>query len=200
MGAQSISVRAPPLSATIAFSMRWITFFILLFFMYPLQISHLGAWPHGPHGNDPWPALEYLPLLAVFYALFAADNAGAITALCCGLAYDIGNHEFAGTSMIPLTLVALLLIRIRLSIFREHALSQFIMTLLAIFTFAFLSALFRGLIGAPLYGRAFWPHFLHLAGNALYTALIAPAVFRLFLRFPKLLGFSVHGARAHRLG
>ena len=175
--------------------MRWITFFILLYFMYALQIAHLGALPHGPRGDDFWPAIEFLPLLAVFYALFAADTVAPLAALACGLAYDIGNHDFAGTNMIPLALVALLLIRVRLAIFREHAISHFIMTLLAVLVFAFLAALFRKLIGAPLYGLAFWPHSFQLAGNALYTAIVAPGIFWLLFRFPKLLGFTSHGAR-----
>jgi len=178
--------------------MRWITFFILLYFMYALQIAHLGALPHGPRGDDFWPALEFLPLLAVFYALFAAETAAPIAALLCGLAYDIGNHDFAGTNALPLALVALLLIRMRLAIFREHAISHFIMTLLAVLLFACLATLFRRLIGAPLYGRAFWPHLMHLAGNAFYTALVAPGVFWSYFRLQKLLGFSPHGSRSRR--
>ena len=66
--------------------MRWITFFILLYFMYALQIAHLGALPHGPRGDDFWPAIEFLPLLAVFYALFAADTAArSVTRTSSGL-------------------------------------------------------------------------------------------------------------------
>ncbi len=175
--------------------MRWITFFILLYFMYALQISHLGALALGAGPDDPWPAVEYLPLLAVFYALFAGDSAGGLAALACGLAYDVGNHEFAGTNMIPLALVALLLARVRLSIFREHAVSQFVMTLVGVLGFAVGSALFRRLIGAPLYGLAVWPHLVHVAGNALYTAVAAPVVFWVWFRFPKLLGFTAQGAR-----
>lgn len=179
--------------------MRWITFFILLYLAYALQISHLGALPLGHTLDDPWPAIEYLPLLAVFYGLFASESAAPLAALFCGLAYDIGNKDFAGTTMIPLTLVVMLMVRVRLSIFREHAASHFIMTLLAVLLFAFLSATFRKVMGAPLYGNGWWPHVLHLAGNALYTAVIAPGAFWLFFRFPKLLGFTIHGARESRI-
>lgn len=175
--------------------MRWITFFILLYLMYALQISHLGALLLGRTTDDPWPAIEYLPLLAVFYGLFAADTAAPLAAFFCGLAYDIGNKDFLGTSAIPLALVALLLVRVRLSIFREHAASHFIMTLLAILLLAVLAATTRKLLGAPLYERAWWPHFIHLAGNSLYTAIVAPGLFWLFFRIPKLLGFTAHGAR-----
>jgi rod shape-determining protein MreD len=177
--------------------MRWLTFLILLFFLFALQISHLGALPHGPHGDVPWPAIEYLPLLAVFYALFADDSAAPLAALLCGLAYDLGNKDYAGTNMIPLALSALLLFRIRLVLFRERPLIHALTTLLALLTFALLSTLARRLLGAPLAGKSLWSHFSFLAGNAVYTALFAPAFFWLFFRFEKLLGFSWRGPRRH---
>jgi cell shape-determining protein MreD len=176
--------------------MRWITFFILLYLMYALQIAHVGALGWGQNRDDGWPALEFLPLLAVFYALFAAETAGAMAALCCGLAYDIGNHDFAGTNMIPLALVALVIIRIRLFVVREHAIAHFVMALLGVMMWAVLAAVYRRLIGAPLYSLAFWPHVRHGVGNAVYTAVVAPGLFWGWFHFPKLLGFTAHGYRS----
>src|SRR4051812_26979777 len=88
--------------------MRWITFFLLLYLMTALQWSHLGAIPTK---NGDWPMIDFLPMLAVFYALFATDTAAPLAALFCGLAFDIGNEEFIGTNMIPMALVAWLLVR-----------------------------------------------------------------------------------------
>ena len=178
--------------------MRWITFLILLFLMSALQGSHLGAFGHG--GNDHWPAIEYLPLLAVFYALFGAETAGPMAAIMCGMMYDIVNDEFLGTNMIPLALVAYLLVRVRLSIFREHALSQAILTLLAILAYGLAAVVFRRLIGAPLHGDAMLPHLGQLAGNGLYTAVVAPVVFWFLFRFKHLLGFTPHGPRTRGHG
>jgi rod shape-determining protein MreD len=178
--------------------MRWITFLILLFLMFALQIAHLGAWPHGPRGDEFWPAIEFLPLLAVFYALFANDAPAPLAAALCGIAYDIGNHDYLGTHMIPLALVALAVVRIRLSIFREHALTHAIITFLAILAFGILSALDRSLLGAPLHNASLGSHFGFFAGNALYSALFAPPLFWLLFRLQKLLGFSYQGAHRKR--
>jgi len=183
-------------------SMRWITFFLLLYLMTALQWSHLGAIP--VRGND-WPMIDFLPMLAVFYALFATDSAAPLAALLCGLAFDIGNEDYIGTNMIPLALIAWLIVRIRLSIFREHFISQLVMTLIALLAYGLLSTTFRKLIGAPLEGgpfsgrsingNAFWTHLGHLAGNAVYTAIVAPVVFWLLFRIRHLLGFTSHGPR-----
>jgi rod shape-determining protein MreD len=183
--------------------MRWIAFLILLYLMSALQVSHLGGIPAA--NGELWPRIEFLPLLAVFYALYAAEPAATLAALVCGLMYDLRNSDYLGTSAIPLALVALGIARVRLSIFREHFVSQVIVTLLSVLAFALLSAVYRKLIGAPLdggpaHGEAllhvpFLTHLGKLAANAVYTAIIAPILFWLFFRFPHLLGFTSHGPR-----
>ena len=173
--------------------MRWITFLILLFFMSALQMSHFGGFPDGR--TDTWPRIEYLPLLAVFYALYAAESSAGLAALLCGVMYDIIDDKFIGTHMAPLVMVTWLLVRIRLSIFREHAISQVIMTLLTVAAFGALSAAWRDLVGAPLYRHAMLPDLGRMAGNAMYTALVAPMVCWLFFRFKGMLGFSALGSR-----
>ncbi len=177
--------------------MRWITFLILLYLMTALQTSHLGGIPSKAPGAALWPCIEYLPLLAVFYSLYASESAAPIAALLCGLAYDIGNFpdDFVGTNLIPLALVGWLIVRIRLSIFREHFISQLLITLMAILAFAIISAIFRKFIGAPLEGKTVWTHFAFLAGNAVYTAAVAPFVFYVLFRFRHILGFTPHGPR-----
>jgi len=175
--------------------MRWITFLLLLYLAYALQVSHLGALLLGHTTDDPWPCIEYIPLLAVFYALFAAESAAPLAALVCGMLYDVGNKDFLGTTMIPLALTALVIVKIRLLIFREHIISHIIMTLVALLLLAVLSTTFRALLKAPLYADSIFLHFIHLAGNALYTALLAPAFFYLFFRLKSLLGFNLQGPR-----
>jgi rod shape-determining protein MreD len=171
--------------------MRWITFLILLYVMAALQHANLGGFP-----PNLWPRILFLPMLAIFYALFAADFAAPLAALACGAAWDLLGNDFLGTNMVPLALVAWLIVRIRLSIFREHAISQVIMTLLAVLAFALISALFRKLIGAPVESASLWVHIGRLAGDAVYTSIAAPFFYWLFFRFQPLLGFSSHGYRS----
>lgn len=177
--------------------MRWVTFFLLLYIMTAAQVARLGGIPSST--GDTWPYIEYLPLLAVFYALYAANEAAPLAALLCGLTYDLMMAEFVGTSLIPMALVGWLIVRIRLSIFREHFISQVVMTLLGVIAFATFSVIFRRIIGAPL-ERGIFSHLGVHAGNALYTAMVAPVLFYLFFRIQHLLGFTSHGPRTRPHG
>jgi rod shape-determining protein MreD len=178
--------------------MRWITFFILLYLMAALQESHLGAIPH-PQG-DAWPAIEYLPILAIFYALYAAESAAPLAGLLCGLLYDFANSDFLGINAVPLALVALLIVRVRLSIFREHFMSQLLITLFSIVAFGVFSMVARLIANSPLQGHSVWAHVATFAGDAVYSSLIAPFIFWALFRAPGLLGFTTHGPRAGRGG
>ncbi len=161
--------------------------------MAALQEAHLGAVPHA-HG-DAWPVVEYLPILAIFYALYAAESAAPLAGLLCGLLYDFANSDILGASAVPLALVAFLIVRIRLSIFREHFMSQSLITLLAILTFAVFSLPMRYVSNSPLQGLSMWTHLGSLAGSGVYSSIVAPLFFWLFFRFPSLLGFTSHGPR-----
>jgi rod shape-determining protein MreD len=174
--------------------MRWITFLILLYLMTALQAAGLGGFPHH---NDIWPRIEYLAILAIFYALYAAEPSAPLAGLICGIAWDIiTKNVLIGTSAVPLALTVLLVVKIRLSIFREHAISQILITLLAILIFAALSIITRLIISAPLIFNSIWSDFAHTAANAFYSALVAPIFFWLFFRIQPLLGFSTHGPRS----
>ncbi len=174
--------------------MRWITFLIFLYLMTSLQSAGLGGFPYH---NALWPRIEYLPILAIFYALYAAEPAAPIAGLLCGIAYDITTPaDFLGTSAVPLALTVLLVVKIRLSIFREHGISQILITLFAILTFAALSVIVRLIISAPLDSNSIWSHFANLAANAIYSAILAPVFFWLFFRLQPILGFTSHGPRS----
>jgi hypothetical protein len=97
-------------------------------------------------------------------------------------------------------MVGWVIVRIRLSLFREHFIAQLLITLLAILMFALGSAIFRRLIGAPLEGDSMFVQFNYLAGNAVYTAIVAPFFFNVLFRFHHLLGFTSHGARGRGIG
>jgi rod shape-determining protein MreD len=175
--------------------MRWITFLILVFFMLPLQMAHVGALPSGPRGDVFSPAIEFLPLLAIFYALFAGEAQAPLAALVCGAAYDMGNKDYVGTNMIPLALACLALVQVRTALFRERALTHALTTLFVLLIFAVLATVFRRVLGAPLAGLSMEAHGKYLAVNAAYTAAWAPGAFWLLLRLEKLLGFPGRGGR-----
>jgi len=181
--------------------MRWITFFLLLYVTTALQCAKFAAFPSGPHGENFFPEILYIQMLAVFYALFAADPLAPLAALACGAVLDLtSGGDFLGTSALPLAIVAWVLVRTRPSLFREHMLLQMITTLLALLAFSFLDALFRTFFHAPLVGLSIHTHFFHLAGDAVYTAIAAPLFFWLFFRFQSLLGFTPHGPRSRGHG
>src|SRR5689334_5429499 len=124
--------------------MRWITFSILLYVAAALQFARLLALSAGNY-----PAIEYLPLLAIFYALFASEEAAPLCGLWCGLVYDLislSPDKPIGTYAVPLALVAFVVVKIRLSIFREHIISQFIIAVLGILLFAVLAALLQAIM------------------------------------------------------
>jgi rod shape-determining protein MreD len=172
--------------------MRWITFLILLYVMASLHYAYFGAFPYG---QGSWPRVEYLLILAIFYALYASEPAAPLCGFICGLAYDLGTmDEVFGSHAVPVALVSVLVVRVRLSIFREHSVSQFIVTLLAVLAFAVLDVIMRSIIGAKLDGGV-WGHLGQLSANAVYTAVVAPVFFWLFFRFQPLLGFSLQGSR-----
>jgi rod shape-determining protein MreD len=173
--------------------MRWITFLILLYLMSALESARFAAIPHG--ATD-WPAIEFLPLLAAFYALYAAESAAPLAALACGSMVDMGNHDFLGTSALPLALMAWLILRVRLFVVREHFISQMLATFVLILGYAVLSAFFRKILGASLDGGGMFSHVAYLWADAVYTALLAPVFFWIFFRFKDLLGFSLPGARS----
>ncbi len=173
--------------------MRWITFFILLYLFAALQASHLGAVPNRDPAN--WPCIEYLPLLAVFYALYAAETSAPLCALICGVVYDLQTFEFVGISTVPLALVCLGVVKIRLSLFREHFISQALVSFLAVLAFGLLSAMTHLATGSFASGSSFVSHFGSYAGNAVYSSFVAPGIFWILFHLQGILGFSSHGPR-----
>ena len=173
--------------------MRWITYIILLFIAAALQSAQLGGFPHAK--GDAWPQIQYLLILAIFYALYASENAGPLCGFACGVIFDLVSGEYVGLNAIPMALIAWAIVRIRLSVFREHAVSQVVIALLAVLLFALLSLITHTLTGSPMIGLSPWTFFGKYAGNAVYSAVVAPVLYWILFRFPTLLGFSTHGSR-----
>jgi rod shape-determining protein MreD len=173
--------------------MRWITFCILIYAAAALQAARFLALSVNDH-----PAIEYLPLIGIFYALFAPEETAPLCGFWCGLALDlISSDQPLGTHAVPLALVAYTVTKIRLSIFREHVVSQFIVALLGVLLFALLAGAFRAITdreASQLIGT-FFAVSRALAINAIYSAAVAPVIFWLLLRLKPILGFEVARGR-----
>jgi rod shape-determining protein MreD len=179
--------------------MRWIPFILLLYLAAGLQAGALLGFPHA-NTPLPWPTLQYVMLLVVFYSLFANEQLAPLAALAAGLALDLINPlDVLGTSTMAMGLVSLAIIAVRMSIFREHAASQIIMTILAVLLFAVVAGTLRSVgPGVPdtQVVLPFAKYFGLMSANAVYTGLLAPLVFWLLLQMRNLLGFAAHGGRA----
>lgn len=186
-------IQRPPLPLPFPQPMRWITFLILLAVMAAFQIARFLSVPHA--SSAPWPEIEYLVILTVFYALFADDQHAPLCGLAAGALLDLINPvAILGTSAFTLGLIAWAIVRIRLSIFRENLGSKIVMTVIAVIAYGFIAALLRTV--APQGGPTFWRQLLIMAGNAAYSGLAAPVLFWLFFKIRPLLGFGIHGPRS----
>ena len=123
--------------------MRPIMFCILLYLMSGPRCRAPRALPFG--ANEEWPVILFLPMLAIFYALFSAETM-PLTALACGAVIDLTTQQLVGTNMIPLALAAMLIAQSRTVIFREHAMAQMVMTFAGLVVFAALSVIYRKMI------------------------------------------------------
>jgi len=170
--------------------MRWITFSILLYVCAALQVTHFLTL--SAHGS--YPAIQYLPLLAIFYALFADEKSAPLAGFACGILYDLtsGGMIPFGTQAVPLALLTLLVVRIRMSIFRERVISQIVISFVALLFFALLVALLSWL----LLGGGLWAAFGPMSANAVYSAFAAPLLFRLWMLLKGFLGFDPHRHRS----
>lgn len=180
--------------------MRWTTFGILLYLATALQVAHFGQWSEAGYFH-----IEFIPLLAVFYAFYAADNSALLACFCCGLIYDITSVGVFGTNAILLSLAGYTITRIRMNIFRQNPISQFVLTFLTVvFLLLGRNLLTRlGLWSADrsLADMAGYPATLAITlSSAAYTAFLAPWLFRGLLLVGTLLGFDLQSHRTRGRG
>lgn len=180
--------------------MRWITFIFLLYLAAGLQAGSLLGIPHAGNIAATWPRIEYVLLLVVFYSLFADDQQAPLVGLVAGLVLDLTSpFDVLGTYTVAMGLVALAIVWVRLSIFREHAASQIVITFLAVLVFAMIAGVLRALgPGLPDTGivSRFFGYLGDMTLDAIYTGLVAPVAFWLLFRLRPVLGFEKHGARS----
>jgi rod shape-determining protein MreD len=170
--------------------MRWITFGILLYLATALQVAHFGQWSEAGYFH-----VEFIPMLAVFYALYPAEDYALLACLCCGFMYDLTGIGLLGVNTILLSLAGYGITRIRMNIFRQNPISQAVLVFLTVvFVLLGRNILTRmGLWSADqpmtvLSGYA--PTIGITLSSAIYTAIVAPWVFRGLFMIGPLLGFD----------
>ena len=174
--------------------MRWLTFFLLLYFATALQAAHLGQWSEFGYFH-----LEYIFMLAVFYALFAEKDAALLACFWCGLMYDLTGQSIVGLEAILAGMIALGIISIRMHIFRSSVLGQMVITFLAVLLFlagrvllGHLALYFAGRPVPIINGLAYAGVIL---SSSLYTAAVAPWIFRALFLLGDMLGFDMQHRR-----
>lgn len=169
--------------------MRWIPFFILLYLATALQAAHLGQFSAAGYFH-----IEYLPLLAIFYAMFAATDSAPLACFWCGLVYDLTSSGPLGLQAILLAMIGLGIIPIRKHIFRANPVSQAVLTCLGVLLFMIARSLVEWLVfptaGGAWGGIGLATQVGLIASSTLYTALVAPGLFRLLFLLGSLLGFE----------
>ncbi len=177
--------------------MRWITFGILLYLATALQVSHIGQWSDAGYFH-----VEFIPMLAVFYALYPAEDYALMACFCCGFMYDLTGIGLFGVNTVLLSLAGYGITRIRMNIFRQNPISQSVLVFLTVvFVLLGRNILIRmGLWSADqpttLISGSIATITIALS-SAIYTAVLAPWVFRGLFMIGPLLGFDgpAHHAR-----
>jgi rod shape-determining protein MreD len=174
--------------------MRWLTFFLLLYFATALQAAHLGQWSEFGYFH-----IEYIFMLVVFYALFAEKDAALLAGFWCGLMYDLTGQSLVGLEAFLAGMIALGIVSIRMHIFRTSVLGQMVITFLAVLSFLtgrlVLEHLALALAGRPVPIINILGDVGIILSSSLYTAVVAPWVFKALFLLRDMLGLE---AQHHR--
>ncbi len=174
--------------------MRWLTFFLLLYFATALQAANLGQWSEFGYFH-----IEYIFMLAVFYALFAEKDGALLACFWCGLMYDLTGQTIVGLDAILVGMIALGIISIRMHIFRASVLGQMVITFLAVLLFlagrVVLGHLALYFAGRPVPIINILAYIGVILSSSLYTAAVAPWIFRALFLLGDMLGFDMQHRR-----
>ena len=174
--------------------MRWLTFFLLLYFATALQAAHLGQWSEFGYFH-----IEYIFMLAVFYALFAEKDSALLACFWCGLMYDLTGQTIVGLEAILAGMIALGIVSIRMHIFRSSVLGQMVITFLAVLLFLTGRVVFGHVAlyfaGRPVPIINVLAYIGVILSSSLYTAAVAPWMFRVLFLLGDVLGFDMQHRR-----
>ncbi len=164
--------------------MRWLTLFILAYVMLAI---HLGirafiTWHEA--------APNFVLIAAVFVAINAPRNAALLGCFVLGAMQDLFTQQPLGLQAFTLGLLAIVIVRNQTTIYREHPVTHFLVTLLAGLASAAII-----LLHAWVYGKLHADsHLSPAAGvlllDALYSALLAPFIIGLLQRRRRWFAFK----------
>ena len=162
--------------------MRWLGFAVCAVIALTLQTTL--AWRLAIQGARP----EWLLVLAVFFALHAQSADALIGAWLLGAAMDLMSVGRFGLLSGCYGLATLAIYAIREYVFRDNPLSHFVLTFLAAAAVGLAEA---GYHVAIINGHAATGALAatgHILLGAAYTAVWAPPVHYVLLKFPRALG------------
>lgn len=169
--------------------MRWLTFFLLLYFATALQAAHLGQWSELGYFH-----IEYILTLAVFYALFAEKDSALLACFWCGLMVDLTSQSLVGLDALVVAMIGLGIVSVRMQLFRNSVLGQMVVTFCAVLLFLAgstgLEHLALALAGRPEPITHALAYTGIILSSALYTAAVAPWIFRGLFLLGDMLGFD----------
>jgi rod shape-determining protein MreD len=177
--------------------MRWITFIILLYLATALQTAHLGQLSEVGYFH-----VEYLLALAVFYALLADRPSAMLACFWCGLAYDLTSDSLMGLQALLAAAAGVGIVAIRNHVFRNNMISQGVITFFLVLFFLFARVAATHIVlwfaGRHEPDMASLTQTGIIFSSALYTAVIAPWMFKAMQLIGPLLGFENPHHRSHR--
>jgi rod shape-determining protein MreD len=174
--------------------MRWLPFIILACVCIVLQTTLAERLEI----NRIRPDLVFL--LAVHYALHAASPSALIAAWVLGFMVDLCGQGQLGVYAFAYGGMALIVVQLRDSMFRDHPLTSLFVTLVC----TWLVHLFVGIhfmLSHPHTQRPVLEMLLHSTYTAMYTAALAPYLHSLLGRLRGILGMApARRLRPRRLG
>ncbi len=161
--------------------MKQIAYMLLVIFCLVFQVAVL----ENLRVLDSSPNLLFL--IALYAALFAPRRDAVIAAWIAGIAFDVFSSGRFGVYGFLFAGAAVPLIYIRDKVFKEHALSQFVLAALAA---AAVEALAATAVKAQYPAADSGSLVTGVVVTALWTAVLAPFVLAALVRLNRLLGFA----------
>lgn len=158
--------------------MRWLTYFILAYFMLGLQI---GLKPFVTVAGDVWP--NFVLLAMIFIAINAPRDAALLGAFGLGVMQDLTSAQSLGLFALSYALVAMFTVSTQQVVYRGHPLTHFSLAL-----FGGIVSMIVLVVHGFIHGPRLSP--MSLFYSALYTALLAPIVLGVLDRLRRAFSFQ----------
>ena len=158
--------------------MRWFSFAILAVIALVLQTTVV------PRMEIQLIRPDLVFILAVHYALWGPWPDAAIAAWILGFIASLQSADPVGIQAFAFGLAAWCILRIRQVLFRDHAMTQLLLTLCFMFAIQLIIGLYRRWAMAPAEGGFVWPALM----TAVYTGACAPYLHWVLIRLSWLTG------------